>query len=101
VLLKPRPDFYRSRFARGDDMLLVAEVNDSTLRYDRDVKVPLYARHGIPEAWIFDLQNGELLVYGALADGEYRSRTAIAQPGPMRLAALPQVTVNLSPIFTP
>jgi len=69
VLLKPRADFYRNEFAMGVDTLLVIEVSDTTLRYDRDVKVPLFARSGVPEAWIFDLQNDLLLVYGSPSDG--------------------------------
>ena len=48
VLLAPRADFYRGEFASGTDALLVIEVSDSTLRYDRDKKLPLYARHGVP-----------------------------------------------------
>jgi Uma2 family endonuclease len=96
VLLRPRADFYRSEFATGADMLLVIEVSDTTLRYDRDVKVPLYARHGVPEAWIVDLENGRLLVYEAPAAGEYARRDVIAQPGRMPVAAMPGLTVDLS-----
>jgi len=33
----------------------VVEVSDSTLGYDRGRKLPLYARHGIPEVWIVDV----------------------------------------------
>jgi len=42
-------------------VLLVIEVSDTTLPYDRDVKLPLYAGAGIPEAWIFDLQGGAIV----------------------------------------
>jgi Uma2 family endonuclease len=56
AVLKPRTDFYRHELATGADALLIIEVSDSTLRYDRDVKVPLYARHNVPEVWIVDLQ---------------------------------------------
>ncbi len=60
VLLRPRPDFYRNQFATGNDTLLVIEVSDTTLRYEREIKIPLYARHGVPEAWIVDLRNDRL-----------------------------------------
>src|SRR5688572_29078924 len=70
VLLKPRPDFYRgAEFAFGTDSLLVIEVSDTTLKYDRDIKVPLYARDGVPEAWVIDVNANALLVYGDLRDG--------------------------------
>src|SRR5690349_12189863 len=50
LLLKSRPDFYRSEFAKGDSLLAV-EVSATTLCFDRDVKAPLYARYGVPEYW--------------------------------------------------
>ena len=50
VLLKPRSDFYRSEFALGTDTLLVIEVSDTTLKYDRDIKVPLYAPTAFPKS---------------------------------------------------
>jgi Uma2 family endonuclease len=99
VLLKPQPDFYRSRFASSADMLLVIEVSASTLRYDRDVKVPLYARHGVPEAWIVDLENGRLLVYGSPAEGAYTRHDSIEAPEVIPVTTLPGVAVDLSAVF--
>jgi Uma2 family endonuclease len=84
VLLKPKPDFYRNDFPSGADALLVIEVSDSWLHYDRDVKVSLYARHGIPEIWIVDLQNDALLVYGSLSDGAYGRQTSAGRPAFVR-----------------
>jgi Uma2 family endonuclease len=101
AMLRPRADFYRHAHPTGTDTLLVIEVSDSTLRYDRDVRVPLYARHGVPEVWIVDLQHGRLLVYGSPADGEYRQQTSVEQPGVTPLAALPGVSVDLSRLLEP
>lgn len=99
VLLRPRADFYRSRFATGADMLFVIEVSDSTLRYDREIKMPLYARHGVPEAWIVDVGSGELLVYDGPVAGEYARRNVVTEPGRMPVAALPGLTVDLSGVL--
>ena len=52
LLLKPRSDFYRERHPMPEDVLLLVEVSDTTLSYDRDVKLPLYAQSGVPEVWI-------------------------------------------------
>ena len=101
VLLKPRPDFYRNEFASAADTLLVIEVSDSSLRYDRDIKVPFYARHGVPEVWIVDLQNDQLLVYGSPSDGVYGRQSSVARPKSMLVTALPGVTVDLSSVFAP
>ncbi|MEY4762226.1 MAG: hypothetical protein RLZZ200_2082 [Pseudomonadota bacterium] len=96
LLLKPRDDHYRSEFAQGEDTLLAIEVSDGTLRYDRKVKMPLFARHGIPEAWIIDLQNGALQMPRSPADGPYRDVTTLEHPGVPTLVALPDFSIDLS-----
>ena len=55
MLLRPRPDRYRYRHPTAADVLLLVEVADSSLAYDRGPKLALYARHGVPEVWIVDL----------------------------------------------
>jgi Uma2 family endonuclease len=59
-----RPDRYRQRHPRPEDVVLVVEVADTTAQYDREVKIPLYARAGIPEAWLVDLTADRLEVFG-------------------------------------
>lgn len=73
AVLRPRADFYRSSAARPADRLLVIEVADASLRTDRDTKLPIYARAGIPEAWLADLEHAELVVYTAPSEHGYRS----------------------------
>ncbi len=63
AILRPRPDYYAQGGPTAADVLLVIEVSDTTLAYDRDVKVPLYARHGIPEVWVVDLAGRRVLVF--------------------------------------
>ncbi len=58
ALLRPRPDSYRTRHPGPGDVLLLVEVCDSSAAYDREVKVLLYARHGVPEVWLVDLTEG-------------------------------------------
>jgi Uma2 family endonuclease len=101
VLLKPRPDFYRSEFALGTDTLLVIEVSDTTLRYDRDIKVPLYARHGVPEVWVVDVSGNALLVYGDLRDGKYERHVAFDRPASVPVTELPGVTLDVAALFSP
>ena len=54
---------YSKRHPNANDLLLVAEVADSSLLKDRKLKGPLYAEFGIPEYWILDLQSNRLEVY--------------------------------------
>ena len=55
ALLRLRPDGYRGAHPAPADVLLVIEVSDSTLTYDRNVKAHLYGRHNIPETWVRNL----------------------------------------------
>uniref|UniRef100_A0A7V4ANL0 Uma2 family endonuclease n=2 Tax=Thermus tengchongensis TaxID=1214928 RepID=A0A7V4ANL0_9DEIN len=63
ALLPPRPDFYEERLPEGKDALLVVEVSDTSLRHDLGVKVPLYAKGGVPEVWVVDLEGRRVLVH--------------------------------------
>ena len=62
VLLRPRPDFY-AEHPRPEDILLLIEVADTSLAYDREVKIPICARYGVPEVWIADLNGAAVEVY--------------------------------------
>ncbi len=99
IVLKPREDFYSSRVATGDDTLLVIEVSDTTLKYDRHVKMPLYARYGIPEAWIVDLENGLLHCFRALKEEVYTEVTSTAQPGILTVPGVAETTVDLTQLL--
>ena len=55
MLLRPRADFYESGHPGAADVLLLVEVADSSLAFDRGPKLALYARHAVPEVWIVDL----------------------------------------------
>lgn len=96
VLLKPREDFYASRSATPEDCLLVVEASDSTLRKDYRIKVPLYARHGVPEVWIVDINGKQIHFFRSPVEGEYTDVSSTAQLGAKSIALLPDVTVDLS-----
>src|SRR5204863_486200 len=73
TVLRPRADFYTGAHPVTADVLLLIEVSDSTLAVDRRVRMPLYARAAIPEAWILDLTADRVEVYRApTADGYER-----------------------------
>lgn len=63
VVVRPREDYYASGKPTADDTLLVIEVADATLDYDRRIKLPLYARHHVPEAWLVDLVTNRVEVH--------------------------------------
>ena len=67
-----RRDAPRGRHPRPADVVLVIEVASSSITTDRDVKGPLYARAGIPDYWIFDLDADRLLVLREPSEEGYR-----------------------------
>jgi Uma2 family endonuclease len=75
VLAEARGE-YRKRHPRGDELLLIVEVADTSLRQDLTTKRDLYARASVSEYWVLDLQSRRLVVHRDPADGEYRE-TAI------------------------
>lgn len=72
VLLRPRSDFYASRHAGTGDILLIIEIAESSMQYDRDVKAPIYAAADIPEYWLVDLNTNVLWRFSSPAEGRYR-----------------------------
>ena len=63
VLLEPRADYYATAHPIPSEVLLLVEVSDNTVNYDRNIKVPIYARSGIQEVWLVDLVENCLEVY--------------------------------------
>ncbi len=96
ALLRPREDFYAEAIPTAADTLLVIEVSQATAAFDRQVKVPLYAQHGVPEVWIVDLDFSLVRFYRAPQGDRYTDITATETPGPTPVPMLPGVTVDLS-----
>jgi Uma2 family endonuclease len=71
ALLKPEAQRDLSDHPRPQDVLLVIEVADTSLLRDRNVKLPLYARVGVPEVWIIDLNSNAVFVHREPAEGDY------------------------------
>jgi Uma2 family endonuclease len=63
VLLRPRPDFYIYALPEPQDVYLIIEVADTSVVADREVKLPIYARAGVLEAWLLDMSTGHLEVH--------------------------------------
>lgn len=87
------------RAPHPQDILLLIEVSDTTLSFDRDTKVPLYAQAGIPEVWLLDLQGDRLRVYRDPIDGEYRSISVLVRGDSVTLMAFPDVTLTVEEIL--
>ncbi len=85
VLLQFREDYYETAHPTPSDVLLLVEVSDSTIEYDREVKIPLYAKAGIREVWIVNLTEDGIEIYRQPTADEYQvvqkaNRGAIISP---------------------
>lgn len=96
ALLRPRADYYQSALAQPTDVLLIVEVAQSSLSFDRDVKIPLYAKHGIPEVWSIDVLHGTLTRYRTPLRGAYARTDEPDLQNPLPIDGLPGTHVDLS-----
>ena len=79
ALPRPRRDFYGQAKARPEDVLLLIEVSDSTLRIDLGRKARIYADAGVAEYWVVDLKNQVLYVHRAPSAGRYTDRQVLGR----------------------
>lgn len=96
ALLAPRDDFYAPSKPKSSDVLLVIEVADTSLAYDREIKLPLYAQAGIQEYWIVNLAESKTEVYRQpLPTGSYASRTDFSRGDLLCALAFSEVTLAI------
>lgn len=98
TLLRQRED-YDEHAATADDALLIIEVSETTLRADLQTKMPLYARHSVPELWVLDLHDNQLHVFRRPTSATYSESFCIEKLGLMPIGSLPGVTVDLSSLI--
>ena len=98
-LLRSRPDFYTESHPQAEEILLVIEVADSSIAYDRELKVPLYAREGISEIWVVDLARERVEVYRHPGPEGYRESHTLGRGERLVPDALPSVVLAVSDIF--
>ena len=99
ALLRRREDFYSERHPRPADVLLVIEIADTSLRFDRETKTPLYALHGVPELWLVDLRGMRLVRHRVPKEGAY---TLVDEPhvgAALEASALSGVAIDLRGLF--
>jgi Uma2 family endonuclease len=99
MVLRPRADYYSTSHPVADDVLLIIEVSDSSLEYDRKTKAAVYAQAGIEDYWIINLIDMQLLVYRRPVDGIYRSIQVLTREDSIQPLAFPDVTIAVSEIL--
>ena len=99
ALLRPRDDFYGQRHPGPEDTLLLIEVSDTTLTYDRRVKTALYSAAGVMEYWIINLQKRQIEVYREPQSEGYRTTTRYAPGEMLSPLAFPDINLKVDEII--
>ena len=99
ALLRPRKLPYTEAHPGPEDVLLLVEVADSTLTYDRERKVPLYSRHDIPEVWLFDRIGGHVKNYLDPSEDGYRRLSRPHSDERIAPLLLPETVVDLKELY--
>ena len=99
AVLKWRDDFYAHAHPGPGDILLIIEVSDTTLHQDRNVKLSLYARFGIPETWIANIREHHVELYSRPSDGEYQSSRIVGMDQTLTLPGFDDVSLPVIRIF--
>ena len=94
-----RPRDYRESLPEPDDVLLLIEVSDATLAYDRGVKLPLYARAGIREVWIVDLAGETIGRHTDPSEDGYRRAGQARRGETLESIALPVLTPTVDEVL--
>jgi Uma2 family endonuclease len=99
VLLKPNEDFYAQKKISWEDALLVIEISDTTIRRDRDVKLPLYAKAGVAELWIEDLKRDTIFVYRNPGPKTYATSLEFHRGDSISIGAFPDLIFQVADLI--
>jgi Uma2 family endonuclease len=99
MLLRLPADRYAASLPGPDDVLLVVEVSDTTLAYDRRTKLPLYAAAGIPDAWLVNIPRRTIEVHREPREGRYQQVTVFRKGETISPLALPDITIAVAAIL--
>ena len=100
VLLKPRNDFYKKSHPQSSDVLLIIEVADSSIDHHRQIKIPLYAEHGVPELWLIDLNLKHIEVYLEPSNDGFRKLLKPALEIALSPTLVPEITLIPQSLFS-
>ena len=99
AVVKWRDDFYAHAHPGPGDILLIIEVSDTTLYQDRNVKLPMYARFGIPETWISNIRERCVEVYDQPSDGQYQRSRVVGLDEMLTLPLINDVSLPVRRVF--
>lgn len=99
TLLQPRPDFYESGHPQPEDIFLIVEVADTTAKFDRGVKIPLYAKDNIAEVWLVDINQQCIEVYRQPSPTGYKNVQTFQRGQTLSIQAFPDIEITVDEVL--
>lgn len=99
ALLQPREDFYEAGHPQPGDIFLIVEVADTTLKYDRHVKIPLYAEENIVEVWLVNLNEQCVEVYREPTPNGYQTVQMFGEGQNLSIQAFSDVEITVDEVL--
>jgi Uma2 family endonuclease len=99
AILHFRDDFYAHAHPVADDVLLVIEIADSSVAYDREEKMPRYAAANIAEAWLIDVAAERIEQYSQPRSGMYRLIQIAERGEVLQSHAVPSIAISTDHFF--
>jgi Uma2 family endonuclease len=99
MLLKLRPDGYGNAHPEAADVLLLIEVSDSTLAFDQSTKLSLYARYGVNEYWVVDVEGKRVAVYREPSAQGYVRKLEFSASHKVSPLAFPSLEIAVQDVF--
>jgi Uma2 family endonuclease len=99
VFLKKREDSYRNQHPTAKDVLLIMEISDESIEFDKSRKLPLYAKAGIKEVWIVNLPKNIIEVHTNLSDEVYQTVKLFKLGEVLQTEAIPDLEIEVNKIL--
>lgn len=99
AIIKRRSDFYAEQLPQPEDVLLIIEVADSSLEYDCETKIPLYAKENIKEVWLVNLIENILQIYKEPTPEGYNTMLKCRYNQKISPENFSDITLTVSEIF--
>src|SRR5207253_4605810 len=99
AVLRLRDDYYAQGHPQSSDVILVIEIADTSIETDRNVKIPLYGRTGIPVTILIDLPQELIDVYSEPVNNQYQSVKIFKRGDSFQLPIFPQLSLSVDAIL--
>ena len=99
MLLHPSSDFYYENHPVASDVFLLIEIAESSLKFDQNQKLRLYALHNVPEYWLLNVNDACLEVYRQPYNGLYAEKTTLRAGNKITLSQLDNISIDIADIL--